>query len=53
MSKQTTNSNGVTCIIDSDGIHCSYYVGDGITFKKTFKDLTEKEISRLNIDDMV
>jgi hypothetical protein len=53
MSKQTTNSNGVTCIIDSDGIHCSYYVGDDITFRKTFKNLTDKEISRLSVDDML
>lgn len=53
MSKEITNRNGVTCLVDGTGIHCSYYVGDGITFKKTFKDLTEKEISRLTIDDML
>ena len=48
-----TNRNGISYIIDENGIHCTYYVGDGVEFKKTFQKLTRQEISRLTIEDLI
>jgi len=47
-----TNDNGVTVYIDGDSVHASYYVGEGVTWEKTFTRLTKKQISSLSLDDV-
>jgi hypothetical protein len=46
------NTNGIKILQDGEKIHASYYIGDGVTFEKTFQNLTKKQISLLSIDDL-
>lgn len=52
MPKLKINRNGVKCLIDGIYCHAEYYVGDDVTFKKTFENLTDSQIARLSIEDM-
>ena len=52
MAKLKINRNGVKCLIDGIYCHAEYYVGDDVTFKKTFENLTDSQIARLSIEDM-
>jgi len=47
------NRNGVSYIVQGNEVHTSYYVGDGVTLERTFKDLTKAKILQLSIDDFV
>lgn len=53
MEKHGVNGNGVTYMIDGDKVHASYYIGDGVTYEKTFEGLTKKQIQQLSISDFI
>jgi hypothetical protein len=48
------NDNGVMIIETTDGItHASFYQGEGVTYKKTFANITREQQEKLTAKDLI
>lgn len=50
--KVGVNDNGVQWIKDGKTYYCTYYVGEGIEYKKTYVNVKQSFIDRLTFEDL-
>ena len=50
--KAGVNSHGVQWVQDGERYYCTFYVGDGVEYKRTFEGLTKKQLQNIMVDDL-